>query len=173
MFKANPDHLRCFVDSDWTSCPNDRRSYTGHVVVLNSGPISWESKKQREPLSSLLQRQSTWGSRRPQRSSSTFVTELGFQELANVVILNDNLGAQKLAENPVFHARSKYIDVRHHYILEVLKDNRVKVIYISTQDMVADVLTKGLPRLKHRKCVEMLGLESPMLTSRPRIEGKC
>ena len=87
-----------------------------------------------------------------------FLSELGFRDLADAVILNDNVGAQELAENPSFHARSKHIDVKHHFIREVLKDKKVIVEHVSTEDVTADVLTKGLPRLKHEKCIELSGM---------------
>ena len=46
-FKPNSTTLNGFVDSDWETCPVDRRSYTGYIFLLNGGPVSWDSKKQR------------------------------------------------------------------------------------------------------------------------------
>lgn len=59
------------------------------------------------------------------------------------------MGALKLAENPTFHTRSKHIDLKHHFIRDAIRENLFQVDYISTDDMMADVMTKGLPRLKH------------------------
>lgn len=87
-----------------------------------------------------------------------FLIELGFDTLADVKILNDNVGAQKLAENPVFDARTKYIDIQHHSVRNVLKEGLLRIEHIPTEDMTADILTKGLPGPKHIRCMELLGL---------------
>lgn len=67
------------------------------------------------------------------------------------------ISALKLAENPVFHARSEHIDMRHHFIRDALKRKELKVLQMS-----ADVLTKGLVRTRHILCVEMMSLGSSM-----------
>ena len=67
--------------------------------------------------------------------------------------ITDNQGAGKLAENPVHHSRSKHIDVKHHFIRQVLKEHPVDLTYLPTEKMVADVLTKCLPGPKHMECI--------------------
>jgi hypothetical protein len=62
-----------------------------------------------------------------------FIRELGFEELADVKIYSDNQSALRLAENPAFHSRSKHIDVRHHFVRDVLKDKPVSLEHISTE----------------------------------------
>jgi len=78
--------------------------------------------------------------------------------LADVNIYIDNNGAKKLAENPVFHNRTKHMDVRHHFVREAIERKDLMVSYTTTEDMVADMLTKGLAGLKLRKCLDLLGL---------------
>ena len=51
--------------------------------------------------------------------------------------------------NPEFHARSKHIDIRYHFIREKLKEKEFIIKFLESKDMIADVLTKGLPRIKH------------------------
>ena len=162
LSKHTRDPLKCFVDSDWASCLNDRRSYTRFTTILSSGPVSWEAKKQRTVALSSNEAEYT-GLAKAAKECIYFrgyLKELGYRDLANVIILNDNLGAQKLAENSSFHARSEHIDVRHHFIREVLKDKKVIVEHVSTEDMTADIFTKGLRRLKHEKCIELSGMGS-------------
>ena len=50
----------------------------------------------------------------------SFLQELGLCDLTDVVVFNDNLGAKKLADNPMYHSRSKHIDLRHHFIRDAL-----------------------------------------------------
>lgn len=87
-----------------------------------------------------------------------FLRELGFDTLADVTIFNDNQGARELAHNPVYHGRSKHIDVRHHFIREALQDQPIRLDYLPTEQMVADVLTKALGIGKHEYCVRGFGL---------------
>lgn len=88
-----------------------------------------------------------------------FIDDLGFELPTKLRICNDNNGARKLAENPVFHARTKHIDVRHHYVHEVLQSGTLEIDYIPTELIAADVLTKGLTKLKHERCLDFLNLK--------------
>jgi hypothetical protein len=89
-----------------------------------------------------------------------YLKELGFQSLANVVVFNDNQGAGTLTENSVYHARSKHIDVRYHFIRDAVKKHPIKILYLPTEKMIADVLTKALPKENHDRCILGLGLQS-------------
>ncbi|KAK9685206.1 hypothetical protein QE152_g38218 [Popillia japonica] len=63
-----------------------------------------------------------------------------------------------LAKSDEFRARSKHIDVRHHYIREKVNDLTIGLTHISTDHMVADLLTKALPKTKHFFCTKEMGL---------------
>ena len=93
--------------------------------------------------------------------------------MGEATIFCDNNGARKLAENPVFHNRSKHIDLRHHYVREVLENGDVKIVYTPTAEMAADVLTKGLTKQKHTKCLDLLGMMEIRVptSSRPESRG--
>ena len=73
-----------------------------------------------------------------------------------VCIYNDNQSAEKLCRNPIFHNRTKRVDIRHHFIRDSIERGEVDVKYMSTDDMPADVLTKGLVAPKHNKCTGSL-----------------
>lgn len=75
-----------------------------------------------------------------------------------VIVLNDNQSARKLSLNPVYHKRSKHIDVRHHFVREAIQNGQINVEYIPTDEMLADILTKGLNSSKHSVLAHMLGL---------------
>jgi len=72
-----------------------------------------------------------------------FFTEI-LEEKLTIPIYNDNQSAQKLAHNPVFHKRVKHIKPKYHFIREQIQDGNIIIKYMCTQDMMADVLTKGL-----------------------------
>jgi hypothetical protein len=63
-----------------------------------------------------------------------------------VLIYEDNQGAKAMAYNPIHYAKTKHIHIRHHFIREKVADGDICVEYISTSDMLADALTKALPR---------------------------
>lgn len=80
-----------------------------------------------------------------------FLSEFGFESYSRIKLNCDNQGAVKLVENPVFHDRTKPIDIRHQFVREVLMDEEIKLNYIPTDEIVADVFTKGLPGPKHKE----------------------
>ncbi|KAK2578606.1 hypothetical protein KPH14_001023 [Odynerus spinipes] len=160
-FKKNAASLTGYVDADWANCLDDRRSYTGYVFSLGECPISWESRKQRTVALSSTEAEYMALTEAAKEAIylRRFLLELGFARLAVVKVFSDNHGALKLGENPVFHNRTKHIDTRHHFIRETLKNGFLKVEYKSTDDMAADILTKGLSGPKHKRCLEILSIE--------------
>jgi hypothetical protein len=65
-----------------------------------------------------------------------------------------------LTKNPEFHARTKHIDIRHHFIKEKINEKLIKFEYVSTEDMLADIFTKAVPRIKHYRALELLALKN-------------
>jgi hypothetical protein len=70
----------------------------------------------------------------------------------------DNQSSLKLAKNPLFHARTKHIEVGHHFVREKALEGKIKLDYIPTDLQLADILTKALPRVKFEKHRAALGL---------------
>lgn len=71
----------------------------------------------------------------------------------------DNRSAQELAKNPVFHERSKHIDTRYHFIRECIAKKEMELIYVKTQDQVADIFTKSLKFEDFRRLRGRLGVQ--------------
>lgn len=150
-----------FSDADWASDVDKRRSCTGYVFQLCGGAISWNSRRQPTvalssteaeymALSSAVQ-EAIW----LKQFGQDFDTEL---KQKSVDIGCDNQSAIKLAESDGYRARSKHIDVRHHYIRERVNDSTVCISHIPTELMVADNLTKAVPGNKHTFCTKEMGL---------------
>ena len=70
----------------------------------------------------------------------------------------DNQGAIALAKDNKFHARTKHIDLRYHFIREAIEDGKIKVKYVPTDENVSDIFTKVLAKPKFSRFMEMLGL---------------
>ena len=79
---------------------------------------------------------------------------------SNTIIHCDNQSTICIAKNPELHGRSKHINVRYHFVREKIENKELEVIYLPTEKMVADVLTKGLPKIKHYLALDMLGLNN-------------
>lgn len=77
----------------------------------------------------------------------------------SILIYNDNLSALKLTEHPGFHARTKHIDVRYHYIRELYQLGKISVSHMSGKLLPADVLTKGLRTKGHFDCIVQFGVD--------------
>lgn len=77
-----------------------------------------------------------------------------------ITIFNDNQGAQKLSSNPVFHDRSKHIDIRYHFVRNAISDKIVNIKYMPTGEMIADILTKPLQNVKNNRFLKGLGLDT-------------
>ena len=85
--------------------------------------------------------------------------EIQGQESGPIKLLCNNQGAIALAKDNKYHARTKHIDLRHHFIREVVEEEKIVVTYIPTGENVADIFTKALARPKFKGFVGKLGLK--------------
>ncbi|UYV64139.1 hypothetical protein LAZ67_2006688, partial [Cordylochernes scorpioides] len=148
-YRKSNEALHGYVDADWGGNLVDRKSHTGIVYFLARGPIAWESKKQQTVTLSSTESEyiALCEAGKEAVYLRALLDEMGFGELLNgpTVLKTDNQGAQRLARNPVYHARTKHIDIKWHYIRSICSDGLVEVVHTPTQENVADILTKGLP----------------------------
>ena len=84
--------------------------------------------------------------------------ELGVPQPNGADILEDNQGCIALARNPVNHARTKHIDIRHHFIREAINKGKINLKYCPTKEMIADILTKPLARDQFEKLRSLMGV---------------
>lgn len=152
--------VRGFVDADWGSNVEDRRSFSGYVFLMNGLPISWNAKKQRTVALSTTEAEYMALSEAAKECVylRRLLREIGVKELTDISLFCDNNSSIELSENPTFHARSKNIDIRHHFIRELLKRKKLVLRHVSTDKQIADMLTKGLPKPKHEWCVRNCGM---------------
>ena len=76
-----------------------------------------------------------------------------------IVIQEDNQGAIAMSKNPVFHGRTKHIDIRYHFIREAVVNGTIELEYCNSENMVADIFTKALSKPRFEKLRACLGLE--------------
>ena len=137
-----------YSDADWAPSEDDRRSTSGYCFSLTkTGPlISWKSRKQ--PTVAILSCEAEYVALAAAVQEGLYLKQwfenvegIGKQE--PVLIYEDNQGTIALSYNPVCRQRSKHIDIRYHFIREVLSNGSITLEYCPTSDMVADVLTKS------------------------------
>jgi hypothetical protein len=149
-----------FSDADWAACEESRKSTTGYVFKVGVGAVSWASKRQPTVALSTTEaeymalsaaaREAVWMQR--------LFMELRFDAADSITINVDNQSCISLAKNPSFHARTKHIDIRHHFVREKVESGVVDLVFCPTKEMVADVLTKALPKEQHDWCARNMGL---------------
>ncbi|CAL1398408.1 unnamed protein product [Linum trigynum] len=138
--------LTGFSDSDWATCPDSRRSITGFCTFLGKGLISWKSKKQ-----STVSKSSSEAEYRALAHLSCEVqwlvrllADFGIDHPSPVMVFCDNQSAIHIARNPVFHERTKHIEVDCHVIRERLTNGLISLHHLSTVHQLADLFTKSL-----------------------------
>jgi hypothetical protein len=178
LYKAGaPIKVSGFTNADWGSCPDTRRSMGAYVFTLAGGPISWQSKKQLTVSRSSIESEyralndgaqdAVWLHRlltelqvvHTPPSSALFSFSLLLRSFS-ITLFCDNQGAMKLSHNPIFHARSKHIEIHYHFIRERILAREIRLEYIRTHDQPADALTKPLGKLKFMGHRNTLGIHS-------------
>ncbi|GKD28484.1 ribonuclease H-like domain-containing protein [Tanacetum coccineum] len=122
--------LEAFVDADWAKCLITYKSVTGFCIKLNGSLISWKSKKQ--------------------HTLSKSSAEAEYRAMAQLLL---SQVAIKIAANPVFHERTKHLEMDLHFIKDKILAGVIKTRKIGTAVQPADIFTKGLDKLQHENLV--------------------
>ena len=154
--------LQGYSDADYASDPGDRRSVSGYLFILGGGPTTWTSVKQRCVSTSTTESEYVALSEACKQGCwiRALLGELNrYQYLPksrSTPTFSDNQSCIALARDPVAHSRTKHIDVRYHYIRELVSFGKTTIDYMPTEDMLADILTKPLPYPAFKKLIEVL-----------------
>eukprot|EP00253_Pinus_taeda_P011230 PITA_11230 len=149
-----------------------RKSTSGCCFGLGSTVVSWFSRKQQSVALSSAEAEYMAASLASCEAISLrkMLFDLFGQPLRPSMIYCDNQSCIKLTENPVFHDRSKHIGIRYHFIRDYVEKGAVKLEYISTDEQVADILTKAFPRGKHVYFRDKMGVVRNTSSVRGSVE---
>ena len=150
-------------DADWASDAVDRKSISGYSFYFQGSLVSWSAVKQKSIALSSTEaeyyamthafKEALW--------LRTFLEVLKFPVPRPFPILSDNQAACSLSNSPAISARSKHIDIRHHFIRDHVQDGSFSTTWIPTADMPADIFTKPLPLPVFSRHRDVLGLSIP------------
>jgi hypothetical protein len=139
--------IDAYSDADWAGSVDDRRSTSGYCIFLGNNLVSWSAKKQ-----PTVSRSSTKAEYRSLALTCAellwlqyLLTELRVPLAAPPTLWCDNIGVTFLASNPMFHSRTKHVEIDFHFVREKVVANELFVRFLCSQDQLADSMTKPLP----------------------------
>jgi hypothetical protein len=160
--KPTGGSIEGFCDSDWAGCVDTRRSTSGFVWMMNGGAVCWRSKLQ--TIVALSSTEAEYVGATPAVQEVIWLRdllcELKMTDSSPSILNMDNRGAAILTHGTGDSHRTKHIDIRYHFIRSHVEQKRIKVDYLPTDKMIADILTKNLGRTKHEYFTKKLGVVS-------------
>lgn len=150
--------VTAFADADWAGDRTDRKSISGWLAKVDGDPVSWSSKKQ--PVVSL----STCEAELYAEAAAVqellwlrgLLSELGLPAHGPSTLYGDNQSTVKVSEHGVRSERTKHVDIKYHFVTDVLERGDVRLQWIPTDRQQADILTKALAAPLHailRDCI--------------------
>ena len=165
LYKGESE-IQGYSDADWAGDTDDRKSTSGYLFLIAEGSVSWKSRKQSTVALSTAEAEYVALSAAVQECMwiQRLLSELGNPPHGPTTILEDNQSSIAMARNPQFHGRAKHIDIKHHFVREQVSNGSIKLQYCPTEDMLADVLMKGLAQQRYSTLRERAGIV-PQMTS--------
>eukprot|EP00253_Pinus_taeda_P023453 PITA_23453 len=152
--------LQGYTDSNWVGNADDRKITFGVCFNLDYAMVSWMSRKQTS--SALSTGEEKYIASYLACCEGVWIEKLLFglfnQLLEPIVLLCDNQSYVKLVDNPLFHDKTKHIEIKYHYICDIVQKGVVRFSYILVDENTYAILTKPLSQVKFVYFRDNLGL---------------
>ena len=153
--------LTGYTDADG-SMAEDRHAISGYAFLIHGGAVSWSAKRQE--IIALSTTEAGYVAITHAAKEALWLRALLFQlfeiNLKSTMLFSDNKSAIELTKDHQYHARTKHIDIRFHFIRYIVENGSIRLVYCPTDDMTADTLTKALPSAKAKHFASQLGLSA-------------
>ena len=144
--RSGNQELVGYTDSDYAGCIDDRKSTSGYAFILSNAAVAWSSRKQ--PIVTLSTTETEFVAASACACQLIWMkrvlSKLDYNGSKSPVIFCDNSSTIKLSKNPVMHGKSKHIDVRFHFLRDLVNEGKVQLNYCGTKQQIADIFTKPL-----------------------------
>uniref|UniRef100_T1II33 Reverse transcriptase Ty1/copia-type domain-containing protein n=1 Tax=Strigamia maritima TaxID=126957 RepID=T1II33_STRMM len=161
-YTAAKGGLEAFADANWSSGTPDSKSFSGFFLRIGSTAVNWGCAKQKTVALSTCEAEfyAMVEATRDVEWTASLLEELGFEALAAapVPVYCDNQAAIKIAKDGVLHAATKHYRRKTHYIRDVVDRGKIRVGYLQSKAMPADILTKSVSRDELQRHAPQLGL---------------
>jgi hypothetical protein len=149
-----------FVDADYGGCRDTRRSTSGYIFLMAGGAVTWSSKRQATVALSTVEAEYVAMSRCAQQMAwmQTWLDEVVVEYEKPGIIKGDSRGAIALSKNTKDHGKVKHIDIRHHYLRDLVKAGTILFEQVPSIDNLADLFTKPLSRDHHHRLLSRLNI---------------
>ena len=151
-----------YCDSDWAGSVDDMRSTSGYAFNLGSGVFSWASIKQHTVALSTTEAEYVSAAEATSQAKwlRFVLKDFGEEQVEPTVLMCDNTSAIAIAKKPVFHQKTGHISRKFHFIRDAIQWKEIELVYCKSEEQMADILTKALPKKKFNYFRDMLGVKS-------------
>ena len=149
-----------YVDADYGGCKDTWRSTSGYIFTMAGGLVTWSSKRQATVALSTVEAEYVAMSRCTQQMvwMQNWLSGAKIEYTLPGVMKGNNRGAIALTKNMKDHGKVKHIDIRHHYLRELVQSGTIIVEQVPSTDNLADIFTKPLPHNLHHRLLATLNI---------------
>ena len=144
--KGTPWTLTLYVDSGFAMDPDKRRSRYGYLILLNANPVAFGTGLTAKtlPCTPVAEYVALAHGLKELLWTYQMLCKMGINIKLPMRILEDNQATICIADNPISQRRTRYVDIRYHFVRDFINDGTVTVEYCPTSQMLADILTKSM-----------------------------